>query len=313
MTRKLLLAGVAAVALATGASAETFIVQSSDGYMNLRDGPGVGHNIIGTVRNGTRVVTSQCAPRDDAPGPDWCFVHLRNADGWISMAGLVSPAGAVPAGPVSWPATPRPFYLTCDAPRMEGGGPDPDPVIRVDVSYHDGLWAVQHTTVRSNIYNREQQYAMVDQSNGSNGAQWAGTRVKNGNQYSMVGSIRWAAQYGRWAYGETLYANSKLDMRSGALCTEVSGVQPAPYEVPSVAVPVTPMLIVPGNRDIGIAEQPAAPVQQHNPGPVQQTGPTQQNGPIIVPPSNNTNNFTIIIPDRAAPKVKAEDDEVPQK
>ena len=258
----------------TALRAETFIVRGDAGYMNMRNGPGIGHDIVGTVPNGVTVNTSQCAPRDDHPGPDWCLVRYGSTVGWVSTGGLTS---------LQAPAQPRSFALTCAAPRLQGGGYDPDPVVSVDITRTEGRWSVQHTTVNGNVYNREQQYALFDQPT-NNGAQWAGSRVKNGVQYYMIGAVRWAQREGRWAYGETLYANNRLDMQSAALCTEVNGVRPLPPAVPPpVATPVP-------------AQPPSMPSTNV-------ATPVQQNGPIVVTPTPNIN---IRIENGANPRVKAE-------
>jgi uncharacterized protein YraI len=114
MNRLTALAALALTALAFPAKAEPFVVRGDNGYMNLRTGPGVGHSIIGTVRNGIVVDAdaAQCVPRDDAPGPPWCFVHLRNAEGWMSTGGLVALAQFMPPPvPVVVPVVPVPAIV----------------------------------------------------------------------------------------------------------------------------------------------------------------------------------------------------------
>jgi hypothetical protein len=94
--------------------------------------------------------------------------------------------------------------------------------------------------MRGNIYNRELQYAMADQPT-KHGAEWRGTRLKNGNQYYMIGSVQFDRQAGQWTYGETLYANGRLDMKSQAFCGEVApdAFEPAPQ---AQAAPQPPIM-----------------------------------------------------------------------
>jgi hypothetical protein len=220
---------VVAVALTTTAftpaKAETFRVPNdvSGGHMKMRDGPGANHGLIGAIPAGETVNASRCVPRDDRiPGADWCLVYYRGMTGWVSQAGLM------PVNVGTWTAPPRPaptpapsnadlhFSLICGAPRMMGGGPDPDPVLSVAVSWTAGRWSVTHTTLRGNVYNREAQYAMADNSD-DRVARWSGTRIKNGNNYYMMGEATYTRS-GQYVYRETLYANGRLDMKSEAIC-----------------------------------------------------------------------------------------------
>jgi hypothetical protein len=191
--------------------------------MKMRDGPGANHGLIGAIPAGETVNASRCVPRDDRiPGADSCLVYYRGMTGWVSQAGLM------PVNVGTWTAPPRPaptpapsnadlhFSLICGAPHMMGGGPDPDPVLSVAVSWTAGRWSVTHTTLRRNVYNREAQYAMADNSD-DRVARWSGTRIKNGNNYYMVGEATYTRS-GQYVYRETLYANGRLDMKSEAIC-----------------------------------------------------------------------------------------------
>jgi uncharacterized protein YraI len=61
----------------------------SQGYMNIRTGPGSKHQITGTIPAGQTVTASKCVQRDDGiSGPDWCYVNWNGKQGWVSEQGL---------------------------------------------------------------------------------------------------------------------------------------------------------------------------------------------------------------------------------
>src|SRR5262245_4441551 len=71
--------------------AETFMVPYgvSAGFMNMRNGPGTYHAIVGRIPQGELVDVSKCRPRDDGiVGSDWCLVVFHGRMGWVSRAGL---------------------------------------------------------------------------------------------------------------------------------------------------------------------------------------------------------------------------------
>jgi uncharacterized protein YraI len=74
---------------------EFFRVQASNGYMNMRAGPGTQHALLSRVPTGAIVSTTFCTERDDGiEGADWCEVVWPQKTGgfhagWVSRAGLM--------------------------------------------------------------------------------------------------------------------------------------------------------------------------------------------------------------------------------
>jgi Bacterial SH3 domain len=62
----------------------------SAGHMNVRNGPGSNHGLVGSIPAGQTVRASRCVPRDDGiAGADWCLVNWNGVTGWVSQAGLM--------------------------------------------------------------------------------------------------------------------------------------------------------------------------------------------------------------------------------
>jgi uncharacterized protein YraI len=62
----------------------------SQGHMNVRNGPGRNHSLVGTIPAGSLVTSNGCATRDDGVvGADWCFVTWGPTKGWVSRIGLM--------------------------------------------------------------------------------------------------------------------------------------------------------------------------------------------------------------------------------
>ena len=81
LNRKILAAGLAALALLgtsiAASAAPTFVT----GNVNVRSGPGTGYYAIDTIRRGERVDVQYCQG-------SWCFVEKRGPDGWVSASYL---------------------------------------------------------------------------------------------------------------------------------------------------------------------------------------------------------------------------------
>ena len=66
----------------------------SQGYMNVRNGPGTNYKVLASAPAGTTFSWDGfaiCVKRQDGKvGPDWCKVNYNGVTGWVSKAGLVS-------------------------------------------------------------------------------------------------------------------------------------------------------------------------------------------------------------------------------
>jgi uncharacterized protein YraI len=63
----------------------------SDGYLNMRTGPGQYHGIVAAIPAGACEVmkAGRCVPPDDRISTyDWCFVRWNGSTGWVSAGGL---------------------------------------------------------------------------------------------------------------------------------------------------------------------------------------------------------------------------------
>ena len=77
----------------------------SGGHMNVRNGPGANHGLLGAIPAGQTVAASRCVRRDDGiAGADWCLVTWNGLTGWVSQVGLM-PVTPQPTQPVARPAT----------------------------------------------------------------------------------------------------------------------------------------------------------------------------------------------------------------
>jgi hypothetical protein len=100
------------------------------GVLNVRAGPGVHHEIVGTLPAGSFVTGYRCLPRDDGlGGANWCQVKLNNGLlGWASLAGMYparteqpSPTQPMPTAPP--PPTVEPLPSAAQIPPSQ---PNPD-------------------------------------------------------------------------------------------------------------------------------------------------------------------------------------------
>ena len=77
----------------------------SGGHMNVRNGPGANHGLLGAIPAGQTVRASRCARRDDGiAGADWCLITWNGLTGWVSQVGLM-PVTPQPTQPVARAAT----------------------------------------------------------------------------------------------------------------------------------------------------------------------------------------------------------------
>ena len=77
LNRKLLAAGLAALALLGTSIAASAAPAVVTGNVNVRSGPGTGYYAVDTIRRGERVDVQYCQG-------SWCFVEKRGPDGWVS-------------------------------------------------------------------------------------------------------------------------------------------------------------------------------------------------------------------------------------
>jgi hypothetical protein len=76
----------------------------SAGHMNVRNGPGANHGLLGAIPAGQTVRASRCVRRDDGiAGADWCLVTWNGLTGWVSQVGLM-PVTLQPTQPVAMSA-----------------------------------------------------------------------------------------------------------------------------------------------------------------------------------------------------------------
>src|SRR5690349_6977929 len=97
----LLLTGVGMLSLASFGAAETYTVRAdvSDGVLNMRTGPGVGHPLVTAVPAGSTGITlGDCQTPDDGKSQSkWCVARWGTHSGWISTC-CIFPVAA-PASP----------------------------------------------------------------------------------------------------------------------------------------------------------------------------------------------------------------------
>lgn len=81
MNKKLIAAGLAALALMATAAAASAAPAVASTNVNVRSGPGPGYRAIDTLRRGDRVDIQYCQG-------SWCFVEKSGPDGWVSASYL---------------------------------------------------------------------------------------------------------------------------------------------------------------------------------------------------------------------------------
>lgn len=125
LTKKLMAAGLAAMALIATAGAALAAPAYVTGNVNVRSGPGTSFGIVDTVRRGERVDVQQCRGR-------WCYVQKRGPDGWVS-ANYLERSGHpgwhdddyYDRPPVYHPRPPRPPHWNPRPPRPPHWDPRP--------------------------------------------------------------------------------------------------------------------------------------------------------------------------------------------
>lgn len=62
----------------------------TDGYLNLRSGPGDAHSILSRIPSGTKGLsqTGPCVPADDQAKYPFCPIEWNGQRGWVSSGGL---------------------------------------------------------------------------------------------------------------------------------------------------------------------------------------------------------------------------------
>jgi hypothetical protein len=194
MKTKLLVAAAAlALTVATAHADMLFTIPPgvSSGHMNVRNGPGANHGLIGAIPGGQTVSASRCVPRDDGVrGADWCLVTWNRLRGWVSQAGLM-PMIEEPVQPVNRGSGPD---LICGAPRvLLGDDPrDNNPVVSVEVTYNPDAhaWHVFHRMANGQVISRSEQYAITDWSDNRR-SQWTGSLNRNRSRRSQTGQEDW--------------------------------------------------------------------------------------------------------------------------
>src|SRR5690606_37966979 len=77
LSRKIMAAGLAALALVATTAAASAAPAHATGNVNVRSGPGTGYSVIDTLRRGETVDIQYCRG-------SWCFVDKRGPSGWVS-------------------------------------------------------------------------------------------------------------------------------------------------------------------------------------------------------------------------------------
>jgi hypothetical protein len=234
-----LLASVALAGVMIGAAPShanmLFTVPSnvSEGHLNVRNGPGVNHGLIGAIPGGQTVSASRCAPRDDGiSGANWCFVTWNGMQGWASQAGLMPVPMAQAAPPPSHAGL---ALAQCGAPTVDFGDDphDHNPVVSADISYdsESRVWQIFYHLADGQTVSRAQQYGITDVSN-QNENGWQGHLLRNPYLY-MDGRMTPNGYYEEWLYDQ---GKGRLVMHMGVQCYRVNSQAAAPPPVPSGTV-----------------------------------------------------------------------------
>lgn len=77
LSRKIMAAGLAALALVATTAAASAAPAYATGNVNVRSGPGTGYRVVDTLRRGETVDIQYCRG-------SWCFVDKRGPSGWVS-------------------------------------------------------------------------------------------------------------------------------------------------------------------------------------------------------------------------------------
>jgi uncharacterized protein YgiM (DUF1202 family) len=205
--------------------AESFKVSEtvSGGVLNIRTGPGANYALIGAAPAGTEFKwngKATCMARQDGiRGADWCRVNYNGVVGWVSRAGLMPVPYSAYSEPPRYSTEPVDNSLVCERPDVLIGSDlvsDPNPVIRVEVSYAPDThnWQVFHYFAKGGAVSRAEQYAIRDLSD-SKRTLWTGNYYRNRAKV-MFGEVK--AGSGEAYYVETIFDDKKLEMQSRAKC-----------------------------------------------------------------------------------------------
>ncbi len=239
MKRSLLAATAMLLISTAAANANDMLFRVPDdvsaGHMNVRNGPGANHGLIGSIPAGQTVRAQQCVARDDGiSGADWCYISFGRTGGWVSQAGLM-PLATIPAEtridvrPDERQLWPEPLpavshdqgSLLCGTPTVTiGDTADDNPVTSVEVNYNatDHAWRIFHYRRNGLIVARNEQYAIQDASSDRK-SQWQGSLNRNRSLY-MIGEAR-RDDHGQPVYMEWLYdrgKNNQLVMQMSTHC-----------------------------------------------------------------------------------------------
>ena len=169
--------------------AESFKVSEtvSGGVLNIRTGPGANYALVGAATAGTQFNwngKATCMARQDGiRGADWCRVNYNGVVGWVSRAGLMPVPYSASSEPPRYSTEPVDNSLVCERPDVLIGSDlvsDPNPVIRVEVSYAPDThnWQVFHYFAKGGAVSRAEQYAIRDLSD-SKRTLWTGNYYRN--------------------------------------------------------------------------------------------------------------------------------------
>ena len=191
--------------------------------LNIRTGPGANYALVGAATAGTQFNwngKATCMARQDGiRGADWCRVNYNGVVGWVSRAGLMPVPYSAYREPPRYSTEPVDNSLVCERPDVLIGSDlvsDPNPVIRVEVSYAPDThnWQVFHYFAKGGAVSRAEQYAIRDLSD-SKRTLWTGNYYRNRAKV-MFGEVK--AGSSEAYYVETIFDGKKLEMQSRAKC-----------------------------------------------------------------------------------------------
>lgn len=126
LSRKLMAAGLAAMALVATTATAFAAPAYATGNVNVRSGPGTGYARVDVLTRGQQVDVKYCRG-------SWCFVEKRGPDGWVSASYLSRDTGWNNddddwGRPPQWnPYPPRPPQWNPYPPRPPHWNPPPPP------------------------------------------------------------------------------------------------------------------------------------------------------------------------------------------
>jgi uncharacterized protein YraI len=246
--KRSLLATAATLLLSTAANAALYTVPTgmANGYLSIRNGPGVNHSLVGQIPAGATVDVGRCVPRDDGiVGGDFCLVNFNGITGWSASSGLLPVYSAAPqavapqvyAQPV--PVTPQvqaalPHMVRTVShsfvcfPNIDYREKNPVVKIWVSFNYDPASWQmlamnVNHEFANGGTVNRLQQYYGAQLLSDGVTYGWSGVYGREPDK-SMRGGV-WLAADQRWYYRERQLSNggARTEWDQTSACTEVEG------------------------------------------------------------------------------------------